>query len=205
MNGRFYLFSRTITRIYFKLYHRASFGNCSVIPDDGPLIIASNHTSHLDPPLLASVLSNRPITFMAKKQLFENRFFRHLISNLGAFPVDRDSAGDKKSFVETIRLLKEGRAVVIFPEGTRSETGDLQEFQSGVARLSLSVPNCKILPVRIRGSYESMGGGKVFPRPCKILVNVGEPLDPSDFDSIVDKKERSNKIIQKLRDEIISL
>ena len=205
MNLAFYRFSRVLTYLYFKIYNRTSFRNQHLVPKNCPLIVPSNHCSHLDPPILASLLMKRPITFMAKKELFDQKLFGLLITNLGAFPVDRGASADKKAFVETIRLLKEQRAVVIFPEGTRSSDGKLQKFQIGAARLAMTVENCRILPVKIDGSFKSLGGRSKFPKPCKISVRAGEPLDPSDFMSITDKKQRTEAITEELRKSISAL
>ncbi|MGF1573842.1 MAG: lysophospholipid acyltransferase family protein [Sumerlaeia bacterium] len=176
-----------------------------MFPKTGPLIIACNHTSMIDPPILAVVCGKRELKFMAKKELFENSIFSFLIRNLGAYPIDRESLGDKKAIVETIRLLKAGNAVVIFPEGTRSQDGRLKEFQPGVMRLALSVPGCVIAPVYISGGFEAFGGGKIIPRPCKISVRVGELLDPSAISEQNDKKKMQEIISFSLEKQLKAL
>jgi len=205
METFFYKFARFICEVYFRLFHRASFTGLENIPKSGPLIIATNHCSYLDPPLLSVVSKVRVLAFMAKKELFNNFFFGLLIKNLAAYPVDRDAAGDKQAYLETLKILKDGRAVLIFPEGTRTLDGELRDFQSGFARLAMSVPDCQILPARIRGSYEAYEGGRKIPRFCKITVNVGEPLDLSAFQTEKNKKQKADLITQELRREIEKL
>lgn len=159
----------------------------------------------IDPPLLSVVCGDRKLRFMAKKELFKNSVVGFLLANLGAYPIDRESAGDKKAVVETIRLLKEGYAVVIFPEGTRSQNGLLKEFQQGAMRIALSVPGCLIMPVYISGAFESFGTGRSIPRPCKISVRIGEILDPSSFETNNDKKKTVEILAQSLEQQLKAL
>lgn len=194
-----------ILQIYFLLYHRYWNTHSHNYPKTGPLIIASNHTSMIDPPLLSVVCGKRELRFMAKKQLFQHPWGAFFLQNLGAYPIDRESGGDKKAIVETIRLLKEGNAVVIFPEGTRSPDGHLQEFQQGAMRLALSVPNCLIVPVYISGGFEAFGTGRKFPLPCKISVRIGECLDPSKIGEDNDKKNKAELLGKLLENQLKAL
>jgi 1-acyl-sn-glycerol-3-phosphate acyltransferase len=201
----YYWITQTCLRVYFLVYHRYWSRHAGKFPVTGPLIIASNHTTMLDPPLLSVVCGRRKLRFMAKKQLFENAVVGFLLRNLGAYPIDRESQGDKKAIVETIRLLKEGNAVVIFPEGTRSPDGRLKEFQQGAMRIALAVPGCKIAPVYVRGGFESYGMGRVLPIPCKISVSMGELLDPSAVDATMDKKAHADELGRLLESRLKAL
>src|SRR5690606_9930917 len=101
------------------------------IPSTGGVLIVSNHQSYLDPVLLAVPLY-RPVSFLAKSELFKNAFFSWLIRNLNAFPV-RQGAGDVGAMKETIRRLQQGHMLVIYPEGSRTDTGDLLPIAPGAA------------------------------------------------------------------------
>jgi 1-acyl-sn-glycerol-3-phosphate acyltransferase len=121
----------------------------------------------------------RQITFLAKEELFSVPLMGRWIRWLGAHPVDRNR-GDVKALRVAMRLLGEGKALLVFPEGTRSKDGALQPLEQGIAWLSLkaSVP---IVPLYIDGSYQSMPLGSLFPRPTPIRLLLGEPLIPQDF------------------------
>jgi 1-acyl-sn-glycerol-3-phosphate acyltransferase len=133
----------------------------------------SNHASYLDPILLAVQL-RRPLCYMAKSELFENRYFSWLISSLNAYPV-RQGAGDVGAIRETIRLLGEGHVLNIFPEGTRTEDGEIARMEKGIALL-VRRARVPVVPVAILGSFEALPKGQKFLRPFPIRLKYGKPL-----------------------------
>jgi len=143
------------------------------MPNEGGVIIASTHTATLDPVILGCVFS-RPLTFMAKEELFRFLPFAALIRTLGAFPVKRGEP-DRRALRKAIMLLRQGRCLVIFPEGTRNPNWQLRQPELGVALLAAwaKVP---VLPVAIFGSELLMPKGKFFPRPVPLKVKVGKLL-----------------------------
>jgi 1-acyl-sn-glycerol-3-phosphate acyltransferase len=140
--------------------------------EEGSAILASNHVSYLDPPLVAVSCRNE-IHFLARKTLFERPVIGPLIANLNAFPVDRDR-GDVAAVRAVLQLLKSGKRVLVFPEGTRSSDGNLQPARAGVG-LIIAKSLAPVVPIRIFGSYAALprsGGIRFVP----ITVVVGKPI-----------------------------
>ena len=117
---------------------------------EGPLIVASNHQSHLDPPLLGCAYP-RQLGYVARESLFKFRPLGLLIESLGAFPLKRDSS--IAGFKESLRRLKDGQAFMAFPEGTRTPDGEIKEFKRGVARLAKR-SGATIHPAAIEGAFD---------------------------------------------------
>jgi len=139
------------------------------LPELGPISIVSNHQSNLDPPFLA-ILLNRRLWFLAKPCVLKWFFIGWLIKKFNwAIPVDPEHPF---GLLNAVRLLKQGKAVAIFPEGTKNN-GRLQDFKTGV---SLLARYGKIVPVVIKGTFESLPRGRIFPRRNPIEIIVGEPL-----------------------------
>ncbi len=143
------------------------------LPTEGGVIIASTHTATLDPVILGCAF-RRPLTFMAKEELFRFLPFAALIRALGAFPVRRGEP-DRRALRLALRLLEQGRCVVIFPEGTRNPGPFLRPPELGVALLAAKA-RVPVVPVAILGSEQLMPKGAFFPRPAPLSVRVGPPL-----------------------------
>ncbi|MEW5784863.1 MAG: lysophospholipid acyltransferase family protein [Bacillota bacterium] len=176
-----YRFGRFVFVVLFKLFYRWRIEGKENIPADGPLIICSNHISWLDPFAVGSAVPARlRVHFMAKNELFQNWFVAFLLNKVGAFPVNR-SVADYGAIRRSYQLLKEGKVLSLFPEGTRSKSGRLQKAQHGTALIAGRHP-VPILPVAIVGPY----------RPCRPLqINIGPPfsLPLLDFNGRQEKKE----------------
>jgi 1-acyl-sn-glycerol-3-phosphate acyltransferase len=163
------IFARIGTTLLFDL---KVFGVHNV-PRRGGVLLLANHQSYLDP-VLIGVRLQRPLSFLAKSELFEHGTFAWLIRNFNAFPV-RQGAGDVGAMRETIRRLQEGHALVVFPEGSRTPDGQIHPLQSGFALIARKV-NVPIVPVTIDGSFETWGKGRRL-RPHRIRVSYGPPVD----------------------------
>lgn len=169
-----YAFVRWIVRtFFFKGTGGLAVRGLENVPPEGPLIVAPNHVSHLDPPVTACAI-NRQITFMAKAELFDHGLFGKLIASLGAFPVRRGE-GDTEAIRLTLKLLEEGRAVLMFPEGTRGDGTALLPFNKGVAMIARR-SGAPVLPVGISGTHRKWPRGRGRPRWGKVTVVFGEPL-----------------------------
>lgn len=125
------------------------------------LLVIANHVSHLDPPLIAAALRDRNMRAIARSGLFKHALFARLIDALGAIPI-RENEGDMQAMRRAIAEIQAGRVVLIFPEGTRSPNGRLQEFKRG-CWLLLQRAKCEVLPVAIVGSYEAWPRGTGLP------------------------------------------
>jgi len=150
------------------------------IPDQGAVMLVSNHLSHLDV-LILGILLDRPLNFVARSTLF---FFPlgPFIHSLGAFPIQRDGIG-AQGLKETLRRLKSGGIVTLFPEGTRTSDGQLSELKSGIALLAAKA-KVPILPAAIAGSFEAWPKSRSFPVPHPLRVHFGEPITPAQVKSL---------------------
>ncbi|MEN3282987.1 MAG: glycerol-3-phosphate dehydrogenase [Solirubrobacteraceae bacterium] len=166
-----YWLVRGILQPFFHVYFRLSRIGREHIPAEGPVILASNHRSFLDPFVIA-VMARRPIYFVAKQELFVNRPIAWLLGALGAFPIDRHG-GDEGAMATARAILERGHGVLIFPEGTRIRPGALGRPKRGVGRLALE-SGAPVVPIAVFGS-EAVRNGWRF-RPHKVRIRAGAPL-----------------------------
>jgi 1-acyl-sn-glycerol-3-phosphate acyltransferase len=177
----FYRFIRVVLYITYRLLFRFRFFGSEKVPqkkDPPGVILAPNHASYLDPPVLGISLKRR-VTYLAKQYLFEHGFVGWVLRNIGAYPIKSESSNDFRSIRDLIRILKQGACVVVFPEGTRSEDGGLKEPEGGIGFLAVK-SGAWVVPVYIKGSYEAFpkGAKKIKRRP--ISAHYGEPFLPSE-------------------------
>ncbi|MDP2712112.1 MAG: 1-acyl-sn-glycerol-3-phosphate acyltransferase [Solirubrobacteraceae bacterium] len=171
VNHVVYWLARAVLQPFFLLYFRMKRVGMEHVPADGPLIIASNHRSFMDP-FVIGMLLRRPTYFVAKTELFHNRFVAWLLSSLGAFPVERGH-GDRDAMITARAILERGDVVVIFPEGTRTRPGALGAPKRGVGRLALET-GAPVLPVALIGTGAIRRGWRI--RPHKVRIRAGRPL-----------------------------
>ena len=190
-----------LTSSFFRFFFRW-FYHCQVYgvdqPYQGAAIIAPNHISYFDPPLIAAAWPEDTY-FLARSSLFRSKWSNWLLSRLHAYPV-KGSEQNIDTFRLICQLLKEGKKVVIFPEGKRSGTGQLQELKTGVAMLALRM-NCPIIPTYISGTYEAWPRQQRWPRlNAKVSCTFGQPIFPSQFyeNKKVAQDELNSQVQQKL-------
>lgn len=169
-----YYVARAICWLLIKIFWRMEIIGIENLPESGGLIIASNHVSYLDPAVLAASL-NRKIYFITKKEVFKNTFVSFILKNLNAFSVDRENV-DILAFKKAINILREEKVLGIFPEGTRSSNGELQELKLGAIKIAMKT-GVPILPVGIIGTHKIYPRGIKFPIlfKHKIIVKYGAP------------------------------
>jgi 1-acyl-sn-glycerol-3-phosphate acyltransferase len=165
MNPRLYDFAAWLIRVTMRTVWRARVTGTQNVPPSGPLIVACNHVSYLDPPGMGCFCPRR-ISYMAKKELFEIPVLGKLIAAVGAYPVDRKGSA-KTAIKRSLEVLREGGAVGIFPEGTRNRDGSVQP-QTGVALLA-SLAGAPVVPAHIAGSDRAA-------KFAQIKVAFGPPL-----------------------------
>src|SRR5258708_33006487 len=153
----------------------------------GPFIIAANHASHLDPPLIGCHVP-RQMRFFARRTLWKPGFASWWLDGVGTIPVDRE-AGDIGAIKRGLQALKEDKVLILFPEGTRSPNGQLQEPKSGVGLIACRT-QVPVLPVRIFGSFDALGKGRPLKLDTPISINYGKLLYPADYDDPSAGKER---------------
>jgi glycerol-3-phosphate dehydrogenase (NAD(P)+) len=171
VNPIFYLLIRALFVPFFLVYFRLQRIGREHLPRSGPLLLASNHRSFLDP-FVIGTLARRPVYYMAKRELFEKRWQAVLLNALGAFPVDR-GVGDSDAMDTARAILARGDCVVVFPEGTRVRPGPLGQPRRGVGRLALET-GAPVVPVAVIGSDAVRRGWRI--RPRKVRLRVGRPL-----------------------------
>jgi len=171
VNPILYWTLRAILVPFFLLYFRLQRVGREHLPRSGPLLLASNHRSFLDP-FVIGTLVKRPVYYMAKRELFEKRWQAWALNALGAFPVDR-GAGDQDAMATARAILARGDCVVVFPEGTRTRPGPLGSPRRGVGRLALET-GAPVAPVAVIGSDAVRRGWRI--RPRKVRIRVGQPL-----------------------------
>jgi 1-acyl-sn-glycerol-3-phosphate acyltransferase len=157
-------------------------GEVDEIPRTGPVIIAANHSSNLDVPVLGSTLMprmGRRFQWLGKRELFDWPIVGWIARNGGVHAIDRGAA-DVDAFRLAARILEDGHALFVFPEGTRSRDGRLGEGRDGVAVLALRT-GAPIVPVGVTGSYERWPRGQKLPHPGgRVTVRVGSPFRLAD-------------------------
>lgn len=152
-------------------YYRMSVTGAERFPASGPVVLASNHDSLLDIPLIV-IAAPRPVWFMAKRELFENRFGAWFFGALGGFSVNR-GANDMRAVRAALAVLRRGRVLGMYPEGTRSRS--FLPFLPGAAWAALAT-GAPLVPAGISGTAESMPRGSKVPRPSRVRVRFGEPI-----------------------------
>lgn len=175
-----YWFVRNFVRVLgFQLTGGLGVEGIENIPRTGPVIVAPNHLSHLDPPIVACSVP-RKVAFMAKEELFRNPVFGALIGSLNAFPVRRGE-GDTEAIRKTLERLDAGELVLVFPEGTRGDGKVLGPFNRGVGMLAKR-SGALVVPAGIAGTERKLPRGAAFPRLAKTKIVFGAPLDYRNFE-----------------------
>ena len=196
----FYKMTSSSLKAFFRLLydHEVIFQDAAPLSSSQGAIIASNHLSFLDPPLIAASYPEE-IAFFARSTLFTNHFFKFLISKLNAHPVGRGT--DLNSIKLACKLIEEGKKVLIFPEGTRSHDGKLCPFKRGIALLALRT-KAPIIPTYIHGTFD------IWPKNQKLPSLFGKKTacvfgKPIFFDAFTQKEEAD--IIMRIHNEIAAL
>ncbi len=173
------------------------------VPETGPCILASNHLSFLDS-IFMPLLVPRRVTFLAKSDYFterglKGRLKKMFFTGVGQVPIDRSGGRASEAALETgVGILREGKLLGIYPEGTRSPDGRLYRGKIGVARMALEA-GVPVIPVGMIGTFEVQPQGKVLPRVKRVGVRFGEPLDFSRYAGLQDDRF----VLRSMTDEIM--
>jgi len=193
----------TFFRFIFATYFRWRVFNPERVPLSGPVIIASNHASFLDPPLVGSGF-NRVCNFLARESLFRFWGVGALLRSWQAVPVDRDGAGAAGLRAILDRLLA-GGLIILFPEGTRTPDGKLQPARSGIG-LTVIKSTAPVVPAHVFGTFEAYGRKIKFPKPKRVMVKYGHPMPFTALreEAKTCSKPRLKEIYQQVADEIMA-
>jgi 1-acyl-sn-glycerol-3-phosphate acyltransferase len=171
---RYYPAVRSVVHAVNRALFHTTVQGAELVPTDGPLILAPVHRSFIDFWVASEAVRGRPLHYMTKDTLWENRILAKLIPKLGGFPVHREAA-DRESLRLAQAVLEAGEVLVLFPEGTRRSGPIVEDLHEGVAFLSART-GAPIVPLGIGGSASVMPKGTLLPRPHRIDLVVGEPI-----------------------------
>ena len=173
--------------IWFKIVYQAEIKGVENVPKTGPIIFCGNHRSYADPPLMV-VTAKRDMKFLAKEELYKNKFLAFLGWVFEAIPVKRDEK-DVSAIKHSLKALKEGKSIALFPEGTRNGLEKGEKVKDGVAFFAIR-SGAKVVPCGIKGGTKEHH---------KITITYGKPLDYSQYKGCKDKE-----VLDKITDEIMN-
>lgn len=168
-----YAVLRPIVATFMRLLWGLRTRGVENVPRRGAVLLVANHSSVLDPPLIAGI-APRPVSFLAKAELFAIPVFGRLLRRLNARPLRREGA-DPAALRTALRLLEEERALLVFPEGTRGVEGTLRPPKAGAGMLAV-LSGAQVVPVYVEGSGRAWPRGARLPRPGRVTVTFGRPM-----------------------------
>src|SRR5712672_747405 len=191
-----------LSRVLFAVYFRWRVYHPERVPLSGPVILAANHASFIDPPLVGAGLK-REINYLARESLFRFPVVGAILRAVNSVPVDRDGGGAAGLKAILGRLLA-GGGIILFPEGTRTRDGLLQPARSGIG-LAVIKSDAPVVPVRVFGTFEAYGRHLKFPRPHPIAVKYGQPMffEIQRAEAKTCSKPRLKEIYQQIANEIM--
>ncbi len=175
----FYRFIRGFFHVLSRILFRLEVHGTGNIPESGGCLLASNHASYLDPPLIGCAIKHRTVQFMARRSLFRFKPFGWFLRQVGTVPID-PGRGDLSALRTGIRLLKEGKMLCLYPEGTRTYDGRLQKAKGGIG-LMIARAKVPVVPAYIDGSYEALPRRAKILKPKKVHVYYGPPIPPDEL------------------------
>jgi 1-acyl-sn-glycerol-3-phosphate acyltransferase len=191
-----------LTRFVARIFFRFRVIHSERIIQEGPVILAMNHQSYLDPPF-AGIGSRRAIYFLARKSLLEVPVLRWILPKLNVIPVDQEG-GDRSALKALIRILRANHGTLVFPEGSRTLDGNLQPPQPGIGFV-IAKTLAPVVPMRIFGAHQALPRGESRLRFCPITIVVGEPLYFTAADLEGNGREVYPRLSQRVMDAIAAL
>ena len=174
-----YWLSRGFVYFCLLLKYRLRVSGREHVPARGGAVIAANHCSYLDPPVMAGCSNRRIVHFMARDTLFSNPVARWFFPRVGVIALDR-TKGDLGALKKAIATLKEGHVIGLFPEGTRSPDGQMREAKGGIGFL-IAKGNVPVVPLYISGTFAAFPKGADKLRPGRLVARFGPPISPEEI------------------------
>ena len=199
----FYGFFHAVAQVAHQAFFRGEVVGMENLPASGGYIVAANHLSHLDPPIVGQCLPLQ-VAFFARKTLWKRGVASWWLDKVGSIPVDRDGGTSLDAIRRVLHVLAAGRVVIMFPEGTRSLDGRPQTPKAGVGLLACRA-QVPVVPTRIFGSYEAFRKKGLIHLGVPVSVAFGKPLQPADYDNPADGKERYSRTAARIMAAIMSI
>ena len=187
-------------RVMFDMFFRGEVAGLENLPKAGGFLLAANHASFIDPPIIGCQLP-RQIAYFARKTLWKGGVSSWWLDAVGTIPVDRDGGQDVSAIKRVLRAIKDERGLILFPEGTRTADGKLQPAKPGVGFIAIKT-QVPVVPVRIFGSFEAFGKGRPLRLGTPVTVVFGAPLAPSFYDDPKAGKDRAQVASDRIMAEI---
>jgi 1-acyl-sn-glycerol-3-phosphate acyltransferase len=193
---------RLLVNVVGFVYFRLEAHGTANVPLEGPLILACNHASNLDPPFVAGP-PDREFHSLGKQELFRVPIFGAFLRGINVHPIRRDGM-DRAALKECVEIVKSGSALLVFPEGTRTPDGQLQAGKAGAAMIAVQT-GARIVPAYIDGTFAAMRRGVIFPRPRKVRVYYGAPFLPDVAVTEGSRRDRYDAIAGLMMERIAAL
>ena len=190
-------------RVTYEMFFRGEVRGLEHVPARGGFLLAANHASFIDPPMIGCQLP-RQIAYFARKTLWKGGFSSWWLDAVGTIPVDRDGGQDVSAIKRVLRALREERGLILFPEGTRTPDGRLQPAKAGVGFIAVKT-QVPVIPVRIFGSHEAFGRDRPLRLGTPVTVVFGAPILPADYDDPAAGKERAQVASERIMARIARL
>ena len=175
----YHFLTETLNLLFLILFRRRIEGRAN-LPKEGGVVLAINHQSFLDIPLVA-MASRRHICFVARKSLSQSRLMEFILERCGSVLVKRGTS-DRRALRDMVDHLREGDALAVFPEGTRSQDGRVGNFAKGALHVA-RIAKVPILPVGIRGAYDALPRTRKYPFPKRVALRFGQAVDSAAPDA----------------------
>lgn len=187
-------------RVMFDMFFRGEVTGLGNLPKAGGFLLAANHASFIDPPMIGCQIS-RQIAYFARKTLWKGGLSSWWLDSVGTIPVDRDGGQDVSAIKRVLRAIKDERGLILFPEGTRTADGTLQPAKPGVGFIAIKT-QVPVVPVRIFGSFEAFGKSRPLRLGTPVTVVFGTPLAPAFYDDPKAGKDRAQVASDRIMAEI---